>query len=35
MADDRLKKDFDQVENLSDLIKAREERESAISARLF
>jgi hypothetical protein len=31
MADDRLKKDFDQVENLSDLIKAREERESAIS----
>lgn len=31
MAEDRLKKDFDEVENLSDLINAREERESAIS----
>lgn len=31
MTEDRLKKDYDLVENLGDLIKAREERESAFS----
>lgn len=31
MPEDRLHKDYDQVENLSDLIKAREERESAFA----
>jgi len=31
MAEDRLRKDYDVVENLDDLIKAREERESAFA----